>query len=361
MLGKIFIVCMLLSVSACLVRSQPTSKEKIAGVADDVAKLLSKLGVQSTDEAVAKLWAKGGELSDDEAEVLGKLFRNSNYSAMLAALQRPVTSKLHRLDNMVAEYHKGQAVPDSFRQRMLADIDETLTDINANMAKYGNFGNKLPYYVDDIKYSATSVLQLSKIQGVDVKLLDQLVVTGEFDDVVAASLLTRNFYNIRRVLGPAQTDSQITVLSKVFKRGNLENDIYPIYNALIGENSLQLIASRTYKLESLGLDEFGEALSDVKKKLSFLKGDLEMRTRMLKELDISDARKAEIKSGSVRYLRGAGKDGEDMLGKMSLAQWAKNIRTHVTKAMNKYPINKDRMVTDKRLIDEYLQAIEVML
>ena len=136
MLGKIFTVCMLLSVSACLVRSQPTSEEKIAGVADDVAALLGKLGAKSTDEAAAKLWAKDGKLSYKELEVLKKLLKSSDRSAVLSALQRPVTSKLTELDKMLAEYHKAEQMPAPFRTKMVEDINKTLVDINANAAKY---------------------------------------------------------------------------------------------------------------------------------------------------------------------------------------------------------------------------------
>lgn len=134
MLGKIFSLCTLVVVSACLVRPQTASKPKLAGVAgkvaEDVSILLGKLGAKSAGKTVGKLSAKGDELSKADQDLLVKLLKSSNGAAALAALQRPVTSKLAKLDNMMAEYKTGMNAPEVYRQRMLADMNKTVAEVN---------------------------------------------------------------------------------------------------------------------------------------------------------------------------------------------------------------------------------------
>ena len=350
MLGKIFTVCLLVSVSACLVRSQPAGQEKIAGIADDVATLLSKLGAKSTDEAVAKIWAKGDDISKAEQENLVKLLKSSDGAAALAALQRPVTSKLARLDNMVAEYKLGKA-PEQYRKAMLADMDKTVDEINAALGRYDKiFGPIAP----DISYKESSVLEMMKIVGIKRlrgRLLDLTEKTNT-EDTLKAFLFIRNHEQVvdlirHRGSFPHSLRTQFDTFDtrpstftfalqtepidlqpviKMLNEGDLEDDVYPLYNEFLS-------GARPWRERRL-MKNINVSLSNdldnsyIISSLEELEARLIKRNKLLDISNLSATRRATIETESQRFLTGAGEDGSktlDTVGGMS--GWAKTMKT----------------------------------
>ena len=351
MLGKIFTVCMLVVVSACLVRSQPTGKKKIAGIVDDVATLLSKLGAKSTDEAVAKIWAKGDDLSKAEQENLVKLLKSSDGAAALAALQRPVTSKLARLDNMVAEYHSGVSAPQLLRQRMLADMDKKVEEVNAALGRYDKiFGPIAP----NISYKESSVLEMMKIVGIKRlrgRLLDLTEKTNT-EDTLKAFLFIRNHEQVvdlirHRGSFPHSLRTQFDTFDtrpstftfalqnepidlqpviKMLNEGDLEDDVYPLYNEFLS-------GARPWRERRL-MKNINVSLSNdldnsyIISSLEELEARLIKRNKLLDISNLSATRRATIETESQRFLTGAGEDGSktlDTVGGMS--GWAKTMKT----------------------------------
>ncbi len=334
MLGKIFTVCMLVVVSACLVRSQPTGKKKIAGIVDDVAALLSKLGAKSTDEAVAKIWAKGDDISKAEQENLVKLLKSSDGAAALAALQRPVTSKLARLDNMVAEYHSGVSAPQLLRQRILADMDKTVEEVNAALGRYDKiFGPIAP----DISYKESSVLEMMKIVGIKRLRGRTLALTGKTnaEDTLKAFLFIRNHrqvvnliresfpYSVRTKLDTApMIKHDLQPVIKMLKEGNLDDDVYPLYNEFLSGagTTLPSVINRQIKI--------GADIWYARELLEKLEIVLIQRNRLLNMSNISATRRATIETESLRFLTGAGQDGSKTLDTVGgMGGWAKAMKT----------------------------------
>ena len=368
MLGKIFTVCLLVSVSACLVRPSTASKPKLAGVADDVAALLSKLGAKSTDEAVAKLWAKGDELSDEDVVDMVKLLKSSDGAAVLAALQRPVTSKLAKLDNMLAEY-KLNTAPAKFRQAMLADMDKTVDEINAAVARYEKILSQIrmqhQHYVSKLGYPARQVLEMAKIQG--LAPLKHITLVGTADEVVEANLLIRNFDNLEqfvrlnvRKIAP----DDLPAFKKMLEKGDLEDEIYPLYNSLLKfneESYMQSISKDVSDIINSNTNSMQRRLDYVNKNLDRIKEGLFCRRELLERSGISAARKAEIEKGSLYFIKGS--DNKTIADFGGMSGWAKETRAlldkHFANLKNKVSFNREIVIT-KPTIDKTLKEIEQM-
>ena len=370
MLGKICTVCLLVLVSACLVRPQPASKEKIAGIADDVAALLSKLGAKSTDEAVAKIWAKGDDLSKAEQENLVKLLKSSDGAAALAALQRPVTSKLARLDNMVAEYHSGVSAPQLLRQRMLADMDKTVEEVNAALGRYDKiFGPIAP----DISYKESSVLEMMKIVGIKRMRGRTLALTGKTnaEDTLKAFLFIRNHRQVVNLIRESFPYSVSTKLDtapmikhdlqpviKMLKEGNLDDDVYPLYNEFLSGawvgTTLPLVINQQIKI--------GADIWHAKQLLEKLEIVLIQRNRLLNMSNLSATRRATIETESLRFLTGAGQDGSKTLDTVGgMGGWAKTMKTKLLRIKEAREIKDSDWALDNMLAveraDEILERI----
>ena len=386
MLGKICTVCLLVLVSACLVRPQPASKEKIAGIADDVAALLSKLGAKSTDEAVAKIWAKGDDLSKAEQENLVKLLKSSDGAAALAALQQPVTSKLARLDNMLAEYKKGGSVPEVFRKRMLADLDQTIAEVNAAADRYRKITLSvvLKHHIPRLEYPARQVLEMAKIEG--LARVKQLYLVGLPDEIVEANLLLRNFDNLKRFIRESiliHKADNLVAFKKVLTEGNLEDEVYPIYNSLVkvGDRSRPemvvhsisqigrelasvpaSIAGDMMQLASVPANIAGD-LMHVKNELKALLTGLRDRAMLLEKSGISSARKAKIIVNSRFFLKGAGEDGSKAMNFVSMSTWAE--RNYYRLSFKLTDIGKktaftQEIIQERQTIEKLLKEIEQM-
>ena len=370
MLGKIFMVCVLVSVSACLVRPS-TSTPQIAGIADDVAALLSKLGAKSTDEAVAKLWAKGDELSKAEQDDLVKLLKSSDGAAALTALQMPVTSKLARLDNMWAEYKAGTNAPEVFRQRMLADMDRTVEEVNAAAARYRAVVLSVvqKHHIPSVEYPARKVLEMGELEGLaHVKLLR---LTGTPEDIVAANVLTRDFNNLEyfiTVNDNAYSSNKLAAFKKVLTEGNLEKDIFPFYNRLVEfASGTAYTESAVSNISRIGRWSSSEKLAT---ELNFIRGRLSDITRglrsrrvLLENAGISKARAAEIDTGSLRFLKGAGLDGSETMEKIGMSKWARDtsflFANKMAKVGKKVASNPE-VVAVRQTIEKLLKEIEEM-
>ena len=371
MLGKICTVCMLVMVSACLVRPSTASKPKLAGIADDVAAVLSKLGAKSTDEAVAKLWAKGDELSDEDVIDLVKLLKSSDGAAALAALQLPVTSKLTKLDNMLAEY-KLNIAPAKFRQTMLADMDKTVEEINAAAARYRKITLSIvsDHHITGIKYPARQVLEMAKIQG--LAPLKHIELVGTADEVVEANLLIRNFNNLSNYVSlnmAGKWTDNLLAFKKVLTEGNLEKDVFPFYNALIktggveGTAYTEDVVKMISKLDSRSSDRLASELLDIKRYLDWLINGFRKRNTLLKHAGISEGHAAGINKGSLRFLRGAGLDGSETMEKIGISGWAKNsyflLANKMAKVKKKVASNPE-IVELRQTIEKTLKEIEQM-
>ena len=372
MLGKIFTVCMLVVVSACLVRSQPTGKEKIAGIADDVAALLSKLGAKSTDEAVAKFWAKGDDLSKAEQENLVKLLKSSDGAAALAALQRPVTSKLARLDNMVAEYHSGVSAPQLLRQRILADMDKTVEEVNAALGRYRKITLSvvLKHHIPRLEYPARQVLEMAKIEG--LARVKQLYLVGLPDEIVEANLFLRNFDNLKRFIRESiliHKADNLVAFKKVIAEGDLENEVYPIYNSLVKVGDRSGPEMVAHSISQIGRESasvpanIAGDLMHVKNRLKALLTGLRDRVMLLEKSGISSARKAKIIVNSRFFLKGAGEDGSKAMNFVSMSTWAE--RNYYRLSFKLTDIGKktaftQEIIQERQTINKLLKEIEQM-
>lgn len=366
MLGKICIVCMLVIVSACLIRSQPTGEVKIAGVADDVAALISKLGVKSTDEAVAKFWAKGDDLSKADKEDLAKLLKSSEGAAALAALQRPITSKLAKLDNMLAEY-KLNSAPEKYRQAMWEDINKTVVDVNAAANKYRKIVKAITshHYAPPLQYPARQVLEIHKIPAMVNHIGHHIELVGTADEVVQANLLIRNFTNIKTFIThsfPIHTDN-LLAFKKLLAEGHLEDEVFPIYNSLVrnldGEDYTGIVAESIAKLNKYNDDtpaDLLRSLTYTRQMLEPLADGLSKRKVLLDKSGISAARRADIEKASYR-LKGAGADGSKKLQTIGIGEWAGHQKFLLEKKISKV---RREFVFSKEIIQEELK-IEKLL
>ena len=390
MLGKIFTVCMLVSLSACLVRPQPTGKEQFAGIADDVAAVLSKWGAKSTDEAVAKIWAKGSNSNRTDIDDLAKLLNSSNGHAVLAALQQPVKSKLAKLDGMVAEYLKGEKAPAHFYKRMLIDMDETVDEINAALINYSSIVNKIADNqisnlvqtkfrsgtfepgIRVIDYPARRILEMAKVPGIKTINLEAqytLSLAGNSIERLQVWVFMRNFkeaqHQASKLIREGLSEDEVLVLRKYFSEGSLEDDIYPLYNQFAKwDNDGNDFLKISHKLRGIDKD-----FNSVWIYLDNLVYGLPMRVKLLDMAGISAARRAEIETGSLRFLKGAGENGEETLEKIGLSGWSKemqkfmkgkgsNIYKEYKKSISKQ--GEQKMLISKSVIMQRLKEIEQM-
>ena len=159
----------------------------------------------------------------------------------------------------------------------------------------------------------------------------------------------------------------MTTINKVFKSGDLNKDVYPIYNELInGKMIIKNIDRLKNYISALPSprSNFVDDLGLIKISLSKIQEGLRRKAQLFDRLDISAARRTQIESGFSRYLRDVDGDIYSIMEEIptSPAQWVKRIRTRITDNYAKGQGNKNirsaETVENKRLIDEYLEAIE---
>ena len=331
-LDRIFMVCVLVSVSACLVRPS-TSTPQIAGIADDVAALLSKLGAKSTDEAVAKLWAKGDELSKAEQDDLIKLLKSSDGLVAIEALLMPVKSKLEKLNSMVKEYGRA-GMPYSLKMQVAPKLEEALAEVNAAAARYRKIQLALEdsHTIPSLLCGANKVLAMSEIQGLGM-LSPHFKVVGNPHEVVKANVFLRKFDDLQSFIFNSismyQTD-KLFAFNKVLKEGNLESEVYPVYNSLLKSTNqsydtyTEEIVAKISRLHptSISSDDLARELLRIENAVKLLRQGLQAQTKLLEGARITTARAEVIKIGSLSYLKGAGIDGSEMMTGITISDWS---------------------------------------
>ena len=280
-----------------------------------------------TNEAVTKLWAKGDDLSEAEQEELVELLKSSEGDTALAALQRPVTTKLAKLNDMMAEVLPAKTV----------EINKVVEEINTNVDRYetirtmtSSYGKSIP----QIKITATLVLQMPKVKGL-TRLHNQLHLVGTPDDVVKANLYNRDFMKMKYFILQSNSykESYPPALKKILAEGDLESEVFPIYNSLVrndaGQDLTQLIAQPIIEAESTNSIE-AALNSGLSSDLDKLLLGVNASAELFKKAGLSRERSNEIKLAHQR-LKGAGEDGNQPI--TSLSVWANDMIAMVNRKL----------------------------
>ena len=188
MLGKICTVCMLVVVSACLVRPQPTSKDKYSRVFNKVKEIFSNCRPKPSAQAKNNIC-----LIETDRESLVKLLKSSSDGEeALEALQHPVTSKLTELDKKKKKYDL--SLPEANdRHTQVENMNTIILKINEDAAIYRKISLDLTqhhnYSVPRITYPASQVLEMGKVKGLES--LKHISFDGSADEIAEANSLTR--------------------------------------------------------------------------------------------------------------------------------------------------------------------------
>ena len=232
MLGKITTVCVLVLVSACLVRQQPDSEAKVTRVVDDVTSLFSKWGAKSTDDMVAKFWAKTDK-SDADFEDLHKLLTSSNAEEAIIAFKKPVNDVLAKLDKSYVEYYKLPAgAPKRISDLALTSLENNAKELDKLSKDYEQNFNLLRIagakrsprgdagsiqYRLQIEYPANKAWKFGPLRPSGITKGFRLVenafgnrifkFVGDTNEVVKMNLLFGNYYNLCKFIRGLQNDS----------------------------------------------------------------------------------------------------------------------------------------------------------
>lgn len=227
MLGKIATVCVLVLVSACLVRQQPGSEAKFARVSDDIATLFSKWGAKSADDMVAKFWAKTNK-SDADFEDLHKLLTSSNALEAIVAFKKPVNDMVAKLDKSYDEYDKLPAgAPKRISDLAYTSLENNAKELNKLSDDYAlslerlrqvhvstHADNSNSFYRElQINYRALKALRTvsqlatraSQQSGPFVYFAEVFgdpifKLIGTMDDVIRAHVFFGNYYNLHKFI-----------------------------------------------------------------------------------------------------------------------------------------------------------------
>ena len=378
---KFVLTTLLVTVAAANSLAQALPSQSIArgvtslGVADDVAVLLSKLRAKSTDEAVAKILSRGYDLSEDDEAFLIKLLNSSDGETVMVALERPVTSKLAELDSMVAEYRKGAQAPAHY---LLISMDKIVDDINVAIDNYTEIFEKMTQNVSlsreyrvigstinpdfgrwVIDYPARKIVEMAEIPGLKpLKIQYRLSLRGNIAERLRAWVSLRKFTEahllLQRIIGSDLPASEILALRKYFSKGSLD-EIYTLYNQFVKEldDPADKFFSVTRKIRAIE-DTVKLSLAD----LVDLNVGLKKRTELLDYIGISGARRADIETGSLRFLKGAGEDGNETLAKIGIGGWAREMQNVLINKKGAI-ISKHSAMKEEDLLKE-LKEIERM-
>ena len=399
MLGKIFTVCMLVMVSACLVRPE-ASKPNLAGiagkVAEDVSLLLSKLGAKSTDEAIAKLWSEADDMSKADQENLVKLLKSSDGATALAALQRPVLDKLTEVDNLMTEYSKSLGASKRIRRKILDKLYLEVKNVRRYSENYKDISNHIaPYPLAPLEYPANQVPKMMErlsVIGKDMQKLDlyyddiedinhlyHFLPVGKLEDVIEADFVTGNVNRLYKMAenNARNNPDQLIVFKKSLENKKYSHVTHPLHrlfitdkhgnhytrNVFLAFNSID----DSYKVEkALNRDHFiVKHLKEATIELDYLLKGLKKRAVFLDKSGISAARKAEIRAGSMRYTEG---DFRHLLPKelegVTISEWAASGISKLSNVLSK--LNKqgvgisDDVRRQKSFIEKAFREIEQM-
>ena len=295
----------------------------------DEDKVAALHNIKFINETVAKLWAKGDDLSGLEKEALVELLKSPDGDTALAALQSPVTTKLAKLNGMLASYHL-DGIPEKLLPEKTAEMNKMVEEINTEVGRYKTIRTMTSTYgksIPQIEVTATQVLQMSKVKDL-TRLHNQLHIVGTPDDVVNAYLHNLDFMNLKYFILRSNfyKDSYTPALKKILAEGDLESEVFPIYNALVrndaGQDLTQLIAQRivepTHTAVSLISSMDYAPSSDLDKLLLGVHASAEL----FKKAELSEERSNEIRLAHQR-LKGAGEDGNQPI--TSLSVWANDM------------------------------------
>ena len=378
MLNKIFTICFLLTLNACLVRSQPTGKEQVAGaakkIADELAALFSKFGAKSADDMAAKLLSKQRTLTEADYDDLAEVFSSASRADIVVALQKPIKKNLAKLDTLLLEYKQGFRLPRQTQKLLVAEISKVKKEIGAAADSYRNIQQGLAkaavrknnnfIFLDNMLYPASQVLALHKIGGnIPMK---GFYLKGTPKEVIEANLLTGNFDNLRKFLTKSSgiDKSSVHNFKKLLAKGNLEREVYPFYNSFVkfphgGEEYTVLVAQAVADLQALPANALVKRLKYTNHMLVELKKGLSHRTRLLDLTGISMARRADIVTHSKSYLKGAGADGSKLIKEDGISGWAERIRGALDKQFAELSEQSAASLTKE--VKQYRQSIDMIL
>ena len=283
------------------------------------------------DEHVAKLWAKGDDLSEAEQEELVALLKSSDGDVALATLQSPVTTKLAKLDDRLAGY-QFDGIPEKLLPAKVAEMNKLVEEINTAVERYETIRMAITYSIPQIEVTATQVLEMSKVKGL-TRLHSQLQLVGTPDDIVNAYLYNRDFMHLKYVIRRANTlkEDYPPALKKILAEGDLESEVFPIYNSLVrndyGQDITQLIAHDIIKAKTLAGISAAMSLSMVSSSdASELSHGVRDSAELFEKAGLSDERSNEIRLAHQR-LKGAGKKGNQPI--TSIRVWANDMMAMV--------------------------------
>ena len=368
MLGKIFTVCLMVSVSACLLRPQPTGNEKLAKAMSGLDALLKKWRVKSAEEMVAKVFAKHERsiTANDYADLI-KLFKSSDGAAAIAAFKKPVYDKIADVEQALMEYGKTKSASEKIRSLALHEFYKTSQSFEKTAEVYRQQYDKIINYDYThlfkegelhtlhsqlrLDYPASKMLEISTGKSLSRRMKGfgfPVRLTGSYSELLQANLRTNNIRDLV-VLTNRQWDEwpedEIKAISKILSESDLETEAYPLYNVFLMQRNGTPYADNVYMnvknmLGATSFKEIDTLLSNIIDSTHDLARRVRSRAILFNKISLSRQEKIKLLDNSQLNLTMLSFSGEPLGRTPHLNTWAINMNASLIEIIeNKNMLN----------------------